>query len=168
MMPRKRLFQRTKSKVNGEISLQITSMADVFTILLVFLLKGVATDAIQITPANATTLPAASRAQNLAEPALQIEITKTDLLVEKEKVIGLDELRQELRGTTPVSALFQRIELERARQKLIAQSNDTVKIDSRAIILADQSIPYSLIKPVLRTLAAQGYSEIKFGAVKDQ
>ncbi|NDG85844.1 MAG: hypothetical protein EBX52_12520, partial [Proteobacteria bacterium] len=59
MKPRRRLFQRShlRTPESGLLPLQITSMADVFTILLVFLLKGVSTDAITITPSASLRLP---------------------------------------------------------------------------------------------------------------
>jgi len=163
----KRLFQKKKKRETSEMSLQITSMADIFTILLVFLLKGLASDAIQIAPANATTLPAGLHSHPIPETALQIELTKSDLMVEKEKILSLADLRKGMKDDEIIPALQQRLETERARQKLIAQSNDSVKIDNKVIILADQNVPYSMIKPVLKTLAAQGYSEVKFAAIKD-
>lgn len=149
------------------MSLQITSMADIFTILLVFLLKGLASDAIQIAPANATTLPAGAHATSIPEIALQVEITKADLLVEKEKLIALADIPKGLQADQTIPDLTQRLIKERERQKLISQSNDSVKVSNQVIILADQSVPFSMIKPVLKTLAAQGYSEVKFAAIKE-
>jgi len=163
----RRLFQKKKKHETGEMSLQITSMADIFTILLVFLLKGLASDAIQIAPANATTLPAGLHSQPIPETALQIEITKLDLLVEKEKIIALADLHKGMKNDELVPSLTERLMKERERQKLIAQANDSVKIDNKVIVLADQNVPYSTIKPILKTLAAQGYSEVKFAAIKE-
>lgn len=167
MKSRKRLFQKKKKKESGEMSLQITSMADIFTILLVFLLKGLASDAIQIAPANATTLPAGAHSTTIPETALQVEITKADLLVEKDKIISLEDMKKEMGNGEMIPSLNQRLIKERERQKLIAQSNDTVKIDNKVIVLADQNVPFVLIKPVLKTLAAQGYSEVKFAAIRE-
>jgi biopolymer transport protein ExbD len=167
MNTKKRLFQRKKKKETGEMSLQITSMADIFTILLVFLLKGLASDAIQISPANATTLPAGAHSKSISETSLQVEITKDDILVEKEKIISLADLKKDIQSDETISSLTQKLSKERERQKLISASNDTVKISNQVIVLADQSVPFSTIKPILKTLAAQGYSEVKFAAIKD-
>ncbi len=167
MKTRKRLFAKKNKKVTGEVSLQITSMADIFTILLVFLLKGLASDAIQITPANATTLPAGAHSKSISEAALQVEITKSDLLVEKEKIIGLEDMKKEMTADETIPSLNQKLMKERERQKLISQNNDSVKISNQVIVLADQGVPFSTIKPVLKTLAVQGYSEVKFAAIKE-
>jgi len=167
MITKKKLFQKKKLRETGTMSLQITSMADIFTILLVFLLKGIASDAIQISPANATTLPTGIHSQSITETSLQIEITKSDLLVEKEKIMSLDEIAKQILKDETIPTLTQKLEKERERQRFIAKTNDTVKISNQVIVLADQNVPFSMIKPILKTLAAQGYSEVKFAAIKE-
>ncbi len=159
MTKKRRLFQnKPKNKESGNLSLQITSMADIFTILLVFLLKGIASDALAIAPSNGTQLPSGINTTSLTDPALQIELSQKGILIEKEFIATYEQYEK------PLSA---RLEKERAKEKLIADANSSVKIDSRAILLSDQTIPFSTIKHILRTLAQNGYSEIKFGVIKE-
>lgn len=172
MFKRRRLFNGKKKHVeSGEVALQITSMADIFTILLVFLLKGLASDALQISPSNGTRLPAGVNTSSLDEKALQVEISEKGILVEKEFVTPLEGYRiadtKNLTREGTIPTLNDRLSKERERQKLIAQSNDTVKIDSRVIVMSDEKVPFATMKPILRSLAAQGYSEIKFAVVKE-
>ena len=140
------------------MSLQITSMADIFTILLVFLLKGIASDALTISPSNGTKLPAGVNTTALSESALQVELSDKGILIEKEFVTGYQNFEKPFN---------ERLGKERERQTLIAKSNDTVKDDARAILLSDQNVPFSTMKLVLRTLAKNGYSEVKFGVIKE-
>ena len=169
---KRRLFgKRGKHKESGEMSLQITSMADIFTILLVFLLKGLSSDAIQIAPSSGTQLPDALHTVGLSETAIQIELSKDGILVEKDFVTALEDFKVPAKGLTnegTITSLSERLGKERERQKLINAANDSVKIDGRAIILSDQKIPFATMKPVLRTLASQGYSEIKFAVVNKE
>jgi len=169
---RRKLFGRHgKSKESGEMALQITSMADIFTILLVFLLKGLSSDALQIAPSNGTILPAGVNTASLSEPALQLELSKDGIMVEKEIISPLENYRVPAKGLTQdgtLALLGERLNKERERQKMIAQANDSVKIDGRVIIMSDQKVPFATMRPVLRTLSANGYSEIKFAVVKDQ
>jgi biopolymer transport protein ExbD len=172
MFSRKRKLFGYKKKGNGDgqVALQITSMADIFTILLVFLLKGLASDTLQISPSSGTILPNGMRTSPLNEVALQVEVSKKGILIEKEFVMSLEDGRfapKDLGKDGFITVITERLTKERERQKLIAQTNDTVKIDSRAIIMSDQSVPFATMKPVLRTLASQGYSEIKFAVVKE-
>lgn len=156
---KRRLFgKRNKNKESGTMALQITSMADIFTILLVFLLKGIASDALTISPSNATRLPAGINTTALSENALQVELSPTGVLVEKEFIGAYDSFEK------PFS---ERLAKEREKQKLISQANDSVKDDARVIILADQKVPFSTMKQVLRSLSQNGYSEVKFGVIKE-
>ena len=157
-MKTRKLFSRKKSKPSPEMSLQITSMADVFTILLVFLLKGLASDVLQITPANATRLPSSALTKSITENAIQIEITNTEVLVEKDPIGTLDHFNEQLN---------ERLKIERKKQELISKSNESVKNDARAIVIADEKTPYQTIKTVLRSLSANGYSEINFAVMQE-
>jgi biopolymer transport protein ExbD len=159
MSKKRRLFgRRKKGQESGAVSLQITSMADIFTILLVFLLKGIASDALTITPSNGTNLPTGINTTALSEAALTVELSTNGVLVEKEFIGDYKDFEK---------ALNERLGKEREKQKVIAQANDSVKNDARAIVLSDQKIPFSNIKVVLRTLAQNGYSEVKFGVIKE-
>ena len=92
---KRRLFgRRQKNKESGTMALQITSMADIFTILLVFLLKGIASDALTITPSSGTRLPSGINTTALTETALQIELSPTGILVEKEFVASFENFEK--------------------------------------------------------------------------
>jgi biopolymer transport protein ExbD len=157
-MKTRKLFTRKKTKPSAEMALQITSMADVFTILLVFLLKGLASDVLQITPANATRLPSSALTKSITENAIQIEITNTEVMVEKDPIGTLDHFNEQLN---------ERLKIERKKQELISKSNESVKNDARAIVIADEKTPYQTIKTVLRSLSANGYSEINFAVMQE-
>jgi biopolymer transport protein ExbD len=156
---KRRLFgTRKKAAESGAVSLQITSMADIFTILLVFLLKGIASDALAISPSNGTNLPTGINTTALSEPAMMVELSTSGVLVEKEFISDYKDFEKPLN---------ERLSKEREKQKLISQANDSVKSDTRAIILSDQKVPFSTIKVVLRSLAQNGYSDVKFGVIKE-
>jgi biopolymer transport protein ExbD len=168
MKHKRRLFERQKKSAGtDQVALQITSMADIFTILLVFLLKGLASDAMVISPTHGTTLPTGFPLASISEPALQVEVSKEGILIEKDFLVKAEDIQKSIRdGIIP--ALNEKLQRERDRQKIIAASNDTVKIDTRVILLSDETIPFSTMKVVLRTLSMQGYSDVKFAVVKNE
>jgi biopolymer transport protein ExbD len=155
-MEKKKLFAKRKIKPDAAMNLQITSMADIFTILLVFLLKGLASDAIQISPANNTRLPAMVRSHPIEERALQVEITPTEILVEKESIGDNGALDQ----------LDHKLSDQRERNRIISEANPTVKNDNRAILIADENTPYDRIRGVLKSLSKNGYSEVHFAVLE--
>lgn len=165
-MKKKGLFKK-RARASDEMSLQITSMADIFTILLVFLLKSASTSAVNITPGAGVTLPASTAEQANIE-ALRIEISENAVTVENEPVLKLEKFAVDPKDVTPEGGsklLSSKLEISRKRQLLIAKSNSDVKVDSKVIIIADQKTPYSTIKRVLASAAVQGYTDYKLAVV---
>ncbi len=169
----KKGFLKKRRKLNEDMSLQITSMADIFTILLVFLLKGYSTGAVNITPTKGLMLPSSVDAVAAVE-ALKIEISENAVQVEGQPVSTLkafefDAADLVVNGNSSTSkSLGAVLERERKRQLLIAQNNPDVKIDAKVMLIADQRVPYETIKSVLASAALQGYTDFKLATIKPE
>jgi biopolymer transport protein ExbD len=163
----KKLFK--SRHVSEEMNLQITSMADIFIILLVFLLKSYSTSALAITPSKDLALPQASAGEQSVE-ALKIQVSENSVEVEGNLAANLNHFEfdsKDLQQGGASQTLSAALEKERKRQLLIAQSNTDVKVDSKIIIIADQHAPYSTLKTVLSSAALQGYTDFKLAVVKN-
>lgn len=161
-------FIRKRSPLPEDMSLQITSMADIFIIILVFLLKSYASGAMNLSPSKDVKLPM-GLTQDLSVEALKIEVGENAVQVEGQAVAELKGYRFEvsdLEGAGISKSLVKSLEFQRQRQLLIAKSNSDVKIDPKVIILADQRVPYATIKSVLASAAVQGYTDFKLAVVK--
>jgi biopolymer transport protein ExbD len=162
--------RKKRGAISGEMELQITSMADIFTILLVFLLKSYASSAVEISPSAGLKLPTGSGSETMVE-ALKVEISDTGVTIEGEPAAPLEHSRfpasvVEQNGTTKsLNEGFQKL---RQRQLAIAQKNSQVKVDSKIVIVADQKIPYQTIKTVLASAAVNGYTDFKLAVVKGE
>ena len=168
MTGKKRIGFVKKAPANDQMELQITSMADIFTIILVFLLKSYSTGMVNVQPTAGTTLPQAAGAE--AEfNALKVEISKTGVLVEGTPVTLLKEFeadKAEVQNNGTFKSLNTALEKERKRQLLIAQKNTDVKVDARVVVIADQHAPYSTIKSVLASAAVNGYTDFKLAVIR--
>lgn len=154
--------------MNEDMNLQITSMADIFIILLVFLLKGYATGTVNITPTQGMKLPMAQASDSQVE-ALKVEVSEKGVQVEGESIMALTNFRFESRDieSSGVSrTLSKALEKQRKKQLLIAKSNSDVKVDSKVVVIADQRVPYTTIKSVLASAAVQGYTDFKLAVVR--
>ncbi|MGK5084948.1 biopolymer transporter ExbD [Bdellovibrionota bacterium FG-1] len=169
MFKKRGLFHR-KSAGEQEMSLQITSLADIFVILLVFLLKGYATGVVSLSPSKGLLLPEAQASEANVD-ALKLEVSETSVSIEGQSVAGLAAFRFEASDlqTNGASTILSKA-LERARQHqlLIAKSNSDVKVDPKIIVIADQRTPYVTIKSVLASAAIQGYTDFKLAVIKGQ
>lgn len=144
------------------MSLQITSMADIFTILLVFLLKSFSTGAATITPHDNISLPEAKSADPLVE-TLKLEISDKSILVDDKHVTDLkkfefDPSDIETNGTSRTlnTALIQ------------LKKKNSLTRSSRLLVLSDQNTPYSTIKRVLASATGSGFEDFKLVVVEDQ
>ncbi|HAR44020.1 MAG TPA: hypothetical protein DCS07_15525 [Bdellovibrionales bacterium] len=164
----KKSFLKKRAPQSEDMALQITSMADIFIIVLVFLLKGYSTGAITVAPSAGLSLPQAET-QDASVEALKVEITEGAVQVEGQQVAKLEQFRfdkGDLQATGISTALGQAISRQREKQLLIAKANSDVKVDAKIMILADQRAPYSTVKTVLASAAVHGYTDFKLAVVK--
>jgi biopolymer transport protein ExbD len=154
---------------SDEMSLQITSMADIFTILLVFLLKSYATSAMNVSPSAGLTLPSANASEASFE-ALKVEISADSVNVEGKPVVMLKGFQfdtEDLQSNGSSKTLVSALEKERQRELLIAKANTDVQVDPKILVISDQKAPYSTIKSVLASAALNGYTDFKLAVVKE-
>ena len=167
----RRLHQRSlggsSKRQSSELSLQITSMADIFTIILVFLLKSYSTSSVVVSPSSGMKLPIA-QSLNAPVEALKIEISETALQVENKPILSLKSYQFDPHDLLPNSTsktLAHALEVEKKKQELIAKANPSVKVDSKILIIADQKVPYVTLKSVLSSAAAHGFTDFKLVAI---
>jgi hypothetical protein len=91
---RRKRFGRGRS-VNEEMTLQITSMADVFTIILVFILKSSSMGVSNVSVSNGTKLPSAVHSEAMVEK-LKLEISPDAVILDGEPVAKLDKSETEM------------------------------------------------------------------------
>ena len=128
--------------------LNLTAMVDVFTVLLVFLLKSYTTEGM-LTPPIPVNLPLSSA---VTAPRRDLVITVT------EKEIFLDRTRVEgLSMTDPAARTLPA--LKTAIESWARNNGDTLK-EKKVIIAGDRKIPFSRLKQIIATCAGEGYADI--------
>jgi len=145
-MKAKRLSdQLGESKEAGEFRPQLTSLIDVMTILLVFLMQNFSTDINLSTDFDNLTVPSSSIE---AEPVvlITVSITTDALFVDGDKIVSLDQFA--LEDEYEVPELFQRMEIERAKVEY-----------PQMMLQADKELPFNIIKRVAFTCNRAGFSD---------
>jgi biopolymer transport protein ExbD len=153
--------------------LNITAMLDMMTIILVFLLKGMATSSASIPQSKDMTLPTSIITSEPAQEGTSIVISKTQILVgEDPHPIVLLPSRDSL-AQSGIDAKYKRNgpndlyivplanALQSARQtdKQIRQAKGLDPTSSEAIVIADNTTPYRLLIEVLFTLGQSEYGK---------
>ncbi|MEO5668208.1 MAG: biopolymer transporter ExbD [Bdellovibrionota bacterium] len=148
-----------KGRASGDVSLNITAMADIFTVLLVFLLKSYASGAMAVNTTAELSLPSAKNQSTLVE-ATKIEISAEHLVVEGESIVALHNFKFPSDDLLPVGISKKLFETLKANKD---KSQDPS--NSKVIILADKGVPYSSLKVILTSAAGSGLTDFKL-AVK--
>ena len=154
--------RRRTSGMNEDMALQITSMADVFMILLVFLLKTYSTGVSSIVPPQGMKLPVAVKPEKVIE-ALKVEISEGSIRLDGQPVLNMVEYR--FKGEDLDSAgTVKPLKSEFAKQMERRPANSPTSL----LVLADQRTPYAVLKTVLNTAALTGWKEYKLVVVEEQ
>ena len=161
-----RALQKSRS---GTFNLQITSMIDMFTILLVFLLKSYNTSSVMVNPQSGLILPQ-SNAQVEPVEALKLSVSAQGIYVDEKLIVPLVNGQIDKKLTDPndgkfIKTLFQELNQQAQKTKDIASKNESVAFDGRVIFQADRDLPYDVLKKVMYTASLAGYADFKFAVV---
>ena len=168
-----RRFSGKKKKSGEDMALQITSMADIFTIILVFLLKSFASDSGGISPTQSLTLPKA-RGGGTAAEMLKVEVSANTVALDGRAIANLQNYQftpADLQGAGISQGVEHAFQEARAKAQVRAAggapgTNPTGGNDPRLTIFADHKVPYTTLKRVLASAANSGYTEYKLVVVK--
>ena len=140
--------------------MNLTSLMDVFTILVFFLLVNSATTEVLETPKQIT-LPA-SVIEDKPRETIVIFISPSEITVQGETVVSTQAVL--LSETAEIGAIGERLgELSEA---VIGLSTETIAQSQEVTILADRTVPFSVIKRVMSTCTSEGYARISLAVLQ--
>ena len=168
---RKRRKFITTEDAPEDMALQITSMADIFTIILVFLLKSFSTGMANITPMKGNVLPAISiTAKEEMKEALRVEITPNAILVDQKQVMELWNFRftrapaaeYNILNNRPIPVVVEALQSEREKDndRKALRAGDPEK-SGQLMVLAHEKTPYSTLKAVMDSAASAGFGDLQ-------
>jgi biopolymer transport protein ExbD len=148
---------RNRKKVTG---LNLTSLMDVFTILVFFLLANSSSSEVLTTPKQIK-LPD-SIVETKPRETIVVMVTPETVLVQGEAVMGTPELLDARNQAVP--AITER--LERLERNVIGINTKTA-VESREItVLADKTIPFRALKKIMSTCTHSGYGRISLAVLQ--
>lgn len=149
--------------------IQITSMVDMFIIILVFLLKSYSTSPINITPSEHLRLPQSSASTDPVD-VIKLIVSKNAVFVEENKVAEItngefDKTQVDTSDKEFIRPLYQELDKKAQQSKELSKLNETVEFDGKVMIQVDRDLPYSVLKKVMYTSMLAGYYDVKFAVV---
>jgi biopolymer transport protein ExbD len=140
--------------------MSLTSLMDVFTILVFFLLVNSATTEVLETPKQVT-LPA-SVVEEKPRETVVIFISPNEVTVQGEPVVLVEDIL-----TTPgqdIAPIGER--LAEVSSNIIGLNTRIVAESQEVTILADKSVPFSVVKKVMSTCTSQGFGRISLAVLQ--
>lgn len=154
---------KKKRHMKEEIDLQITAMASVFTVILVFLLKSMASDVSPVQSSANLDLPELSSAEGI-ENSFKVEITKEGIIFEGQLTEGF--VNYEVKpDQIDVDGTFKEL------SKVIhdAQESKSEKGDKPLVsVFADKMAPQSLVQRAISSASKNGLTQIQMVVVHDE
>ena len=142
------------------VSISLTSLMDVFTILVFFLLVNSATTEVLETPKQIT-LPA-SVVEEKPRETVVIFVSPDEVTVQGESVVLVSEIL-EMKGQD-IAPIGER--LEEVGENIIGFRTQIVAESQEITILADRSVPFSVIKKVMSTCTSRGFARISLAVLQ--
>lgn len=145
-------------KKNQSFTLNITSMTDMFTILLVFLLQSFAAGEVTIEPVEGLRLPSSSTEKNPVF-GVKIAISPTELkrdvkTLAKVENNSIETAAIDQNDSNFIKPLFEEL------QRINKEDEKTAK-DGKILLQVDRAIPFNTIRKVMYTASMAGFPNIK-------
>lgn len=140
--------------------INLTSLMDVFTILVFFLLVNSGQSDVTESPQQVT-LPE-SVVEDKPRETVVIFVSPDDVIVQGERVMSLAEVTQTQEQN--IEPITQR--LAALKETVIGRSTQAVAASREVTVLADKSIPFDIIERVLSSCTSQGYTRISLAVTQ--
>jgi biopolymer transport protein ExbD len=142
--------------------LNLTSLMDVFTILVFFLVMN-SGPAEVLDPSSDVVLPE-SLVETKPSETVVINVGREEVLVQGQAVMRIADILATGGGDIePIMA-----HLADLQSRVIGVRTQTVAESTAITILADKSIPFSVIKQIMSTCTAQGFTRISLAVIQKQ
>jgi biopolymer transport protein ExbD len=142
--------------------INLTSLMDVFTILVFFLLVN--SGSTELLEAPKQMILPESIVETKPRETVFIYVNKDEVVVQGQAVVRVtDILVDDGHDIEPIMA-----RLAQLQDRVIGVSTQTVAASDEVTILADKSIPFDVIRRVMSSCTAQGYQRISLAVIQKE
>jgi biopolymer transport protein ExbD len=145
-------------KRNQTFGLNITSMTDMFTILLVFLLQTYNASEVNLDPVSGVRLPSSNTERNPIN-GVKLSISPTELKFEQQVVAKvannqIDQAAIDPSDSNFIKPLFDELQKFNTTHEKLAKTG-------KVLLQADQELPFSTIRKIMYTASMAGFPNLK-------
>jgi biopolymer transport protein ExbD len=150
-------MSRNRSKI---AKMNLTSLMDVFTILVFFLLVNSGSVEVLDTPKEVS-LPE-SRVETKPRETVVVFISPTEVLVQGQLVALVDDILADKASVLdPIAA-----RLAELKENVIGVNTRAVATSQEVTILADKSVPFTVVKTIMSTCTGEGFENVSLAVTQ--
>jgi biopolymer transport protein ExbD len=143
-------------------TINLTSLMDVFTILVFFLLVN--SGSTELLKAPGEMILPESVVEAKPRETVVIYVNTEEVIVQGEPVVRISDILAN--GGGDIEPIMER--LAALQDRVIGVRTQTVAQSMEVTILADKTIPFAVVKQVMSTCTAQGYERISLAVVQKE
>jgi len=161
---------KLKGRMGGMQSLMLTSMLDILTVILFFLLINYSYVVTTFSVAKDLSLPRSNALTPPPGSVLQLVVTQTAILLDEKELVPIengDIPRSELwRDGVTITKLAQALDQHKKRSLYVQKRSDTHSFTGTIVLQADKSLRFRLLKKVIYTAGINDYVNLKLAVLK--
>jgi biopolymer transport protein ExbD len=156
---------RRGRKGGGVFDIDITSLLDILTILLVFLLQSYNSSGVVINVPKGIEIPR-SNSETLNSFGINVQVSKSQIWIDDKEIFNVEnsnDIQIYDEGGRRIIPLYN--ELVKIKEKIKQSEKLSPQVKSFsgvANLVVDKSIKYEYLKRVMHTCASAGFKEFKF------
>ena len=140
--------------------MNLTSLMDVFTILVFFLLVN--SGSVEVVEAPKDVKLPESVVESKPRETVVISISAEEVLVQGKLVAFVEDILNDKESATdPINA-----RLAELKESVIGINTKTVAASQEVTILADRSVPFTVVKTIMSTCTAEGYENVSLAVIQ--
>ena len=157
-------MKRRGVKKQEEAGLIITSLIDIFVIVLVFLLRTVSSEGNLLNTADNLILPMSAHAKSPSEVSMVITGTENAIAVDGNVVAETPKVRKQ--DSLLIASMVQLLTKKHDEEKKAEMLGVIKEASGKIVVQFDKNMPYDVVTKVMATCGYVGYNNIKFAVLR--
>jgi biopolymer transport protein ExbD len=154
-----------RPKQKPKFDLRLTSLLDMFTILLVFLLKSFSAEGQMVTNTDDLRLPESSSEKPLRAAPI-ISVTREWVILDDKPVIKIDDIKGE--GDLLIKPLHDGLQQARDVAEKLGTMDERLGFHGTVDIMGDRDASFAVIKRVMYTCGRVGFNNMLLAVYKKE
>ena len=150
------------------VTLNITSMMDMFTIILVFLLRSYSAEGSILTNADDLVLPNSESKMKPEDVNLQLAVSHDMVLVDNRAAVPTEDVRNiPLDDPDPVIPKLQEIlQAHYSQEEEMVKLGALNKVEGKIVVQVDKNISFDVLFKIMNTCGKVGYNNMNFAVME--